>query len=79
MMIDIIRPTYFGRLLDMSDTHLTAPTRFVEVDGDKFGNLDLVERLEIGVALAALNPVTLYGGGAQGYIDYPTLADSSVR
>ena len=36
MMIDIIKPTYLGRLLDMSDTHLNVPTRFVEVDGDKF-------------------------------------------
>lgn len=35
-MIDIIKPTYLGRLLEMSDTHLTVPTRFVEVDGDKF-------------------------------------------
>ena len=36
MTIDIIKPTYLGRLPKMSDTHLTAPTRFVEVDGDKF-------------------------------------------
>jgi N-ethylmaleimide reductase len=26
-------------------------------------------------ALAALDPATLYGGGARGYIDCPTLAD----
>ena len=36
-------------------------------------NPDLVERLETGAPLAALNPATLYGGGAAGYIDYPTL------
>jgi N-ethylmaleimide reductase len=42
-------------------------------------NPDLVERLEIGAPLAPLNPATLYGGGAQGYIDYPTFADSSIR
>ena len=35
MTIDIIKPTYLGRLLEMSDTHLTAPP-FFEVDGDKF-------------------------------------------
>ncbi|WP_176598681.1 alkene reductase [Sphingobium sp. 15-1] len=34
-------------------------------------NPDLVERLENGVPLAQLNPATLYGGGAEGYIDYP--------
>lgn len=35
-MIDIIAPDQLERLLDMSETHLSAPTRFVEVDGEKF-------------------------------------------
>ncbi|KRG70520.1 alkene reductase [Pseudoxanthomonas dokdonensis] len=40
-------------------------------------NPDLVERLQTGAPLAELNPATLYGGGAEGYIDYPALdADS---
>ena len=39
-------------------------------------NPDLVERLKRGAALAALNPATLYGGGAEGYTDYPTLAEA---
>lgn len=38
------------------------------------GNPDLVERLQTGVELASFDPSTLYGGGAKGYIDYPTLA-----
>ncbi|HCE5827426.1 TPA: alkene reductase [Pseudomonas aeruginosa] len=43
--------------------------------GHKFiANPDLVERLKAGAPLAQLNPATLYGGGAEGYIDYPTLA-----
>lgn len=42
------------------------------------GNPDLVERLKTGAPLAAFNPATLYGGGAAGYIDYPTLAESSA-
>jgi N-ethylmaleimide reductase len=42
-------------------------------------NPDLVERLMTGAPLAALNPATLYGGGAQGYIDYPTLADAHAQ
>jgi len=42
-------------------------------------NPDLVERLKTGAPLAALNPATLYGGGAQGYTDYPTLADSLAQ
>ncbi|APW36373.1 alkene reductase [Rhodoferax koreense] len=37
-------------------------------------NPDLVERLKSGAPLAQLNPSTLYGGGAAGYTDYPTLA-----
>lgn len=42
-------------------------------------NPDLVERLHSGAALAPLNPATLYGGGAEGYIDYPALADASAQ
>ena len=37
-------------------------------------NPDLVQRLRDDAPLAALNPKTLYGGGAEGYIDYPALA-----
>ena len=40
-------------------------------------NPDLVERLRVDAPLAPLNPATLYGGGAAGYTDYPTLADQS--
>ncbi len=36
-------------------------------------NPDLVRRLQEDAPLAALNPKTLYGGGAEGYIDYPAL------
>ena len=36
-------------------------------------NPDLVERLKTGAPLAEMDPNTLYGGGAAGYIDYPTL------
>ena len=39
-------------------------------------NPDFVERLETGAALNQLDPSTLYGGGAKGYTDYPTLADA---
>lgn len=42
-------------------------------------NPDLVERLQSGAPLSAFNPATLYGGGATGYIDYPTLAESGTR
>ncbi|WP_338637310.1 alkene reductase [Erwinia persicina] len=38
-------------------------------------NPDLVASLKSGAPLAALNPATLYGGGAEGYTDYPALND----
>ena len=41
------------------------------------GNPDLVERLKTDAALSAFDPATLYGGGAAGYIDYPTLTESA--
>lgn len=34
-------------------------------------NPDLVERFKEGIPLAQLDPKTLYGGGAEGYTDYP--------
>ena len=37
-------------------------------------NPDLVRRLREGSALNAVDRATLYGGGAKGYTDYPTLA-----
>ena len=37
-------------------------------------NPDLVARLKSGAPLAEINPATLYGGGAEGYTDYPALA-----
>ena len=37
-------------------------------------NPDLVERLRADAPLNALDKDTLYGGGAKGYTDYPTLA-----
>jgi len=36
-------------------------------------NPDLVERLRRNAPLNALDMTTLYGGGAKGYVDYPTL------
>jgi len=41
-------------------------------------NPDLVQRLREDAALAPMNPKTLYGGGAEGYTDYPTLEAQSA-
>ena len=42
-------------------------------------NPDLVERLKQNAPLNELNRDTLYGGGAKGYTDYPTLAGWPLR
>jgi N-ethylmaleimide reductase len=42
-------------------------------------NPDLVERVRVGAPLNEADPSTFYGGGAEGYIDYPMLeADAAM-
>jgi N-ethylmaleimide reductase len=41
-------------------------------------NPDLVRRLRDDAPLAPLNQKTLYGGGAEGYIDYPSLESETA-
>ncbi len=42
------------------------------------GNPDLVERLRRKAPLAEADPATFYGGGAEGYTDYPSLDRAAV-
>ncbi len=61
-----------GYDLDRATTRIAAG----EVDLVSFGrpfisNPDLPDRFRNGIPLAALDPATLYGGGAKGYTDYP--------
>ncbi len=42
-------------------------------------NPDLVERLRIGAPLAEPDKATMYGGGAHGYSDYPTLGQAQAE
>jgi len=41
-------------------------------------NPDLVERLQLDAPLNEMDSKTLYGGGAEGYTDYPTLAQAQA-
>lgn len=45
----------------------------VAVGRPVLANPDLVERWQTGAALNEPNQATFYGGGAEGYVDYPTL------
>ena len=68
-----------GYDLDLATSRLAEDQADLIAFGRPFiGNPDLVERLKSDAPLSALNPATLYGGGAEGYIDYPTLAESSA-
>lgn len=41
-------------------------------------NPDVVERLRVGAPLAEADPSTFYGGGAAGYIDYPSFETATI-
>lgn len=64
--------------LPLATSHLAEDKADLIAFGRPFiANPDLVERLQSGAPLAAIDPTTLYGGGAAGYTDYPHFADTS--
>lgn len=64
-----------GYDLALANAHLSQGKADLFAFGRPFiSNPDLVARLKESAPLAALRPETLYGGGAEGYIDYPALA-----
>jgi N-ethylmaleimide reductase len=68
-----------GHDLELASARLAADQADLLALGRPFvANPDLVERLKTGAPLAALDPKTLYGGGAQGHIDDPTLAEAGA-
>lgn len=65
---------------DLATTRLTEDKADLFAFGRPFiANPDLVERLKADAPLANFNPATLYGGAAEGYIDYPALAVANAR
>lgn len=61
----------------LAEKHLSEGAADLVAFGRPFiANPDLVARLKTGAELAAMDPATLYGGGAAGYTDYPSLASA---
>lgn len=78
---ELFRPLWPGVLIAAGNyTHATALAALMgsHADAIAFGrqfiaNPDLVERLRKGAELNPYNRATFYGGGAEGYTDYPAL------
>ncbi|SKD04909.1 N-ethylmaleimide reductase [Burkholderia sp. CF099] len=77
---------HFGGLLILNGNYELDTAKQVidsgRADAVSFGRLyianpDLVERFERGAPLNEIDTSTYYTGGAKGYLDYPTLAQSS--
>jgi len=81
-----MRPLYSGKILLNSDYDgQSARERLAEgiADGISFGrpfisNPDLVHRLAAGAPLSPGDAGTFYSGGAEGYVDYPTLHEAKA-
>jgi N-ethylmaleimide reductase len=64
-----------GYDLALAQQAVEAGADLVAVGKAYIANPDLVERLQVGGPFNTPDKMTFYGGGAQGYTDYPTLAD----
>ena len=80
------RPLYPGTLIvaggytfDRANAVLKAGLADLVAFGQLFlANPDLPERFKRSAPLNTPNPATFYGGGAEGYIDYPTLEEQTA-
>ncbi|CAN7152413.1 alkene reductase [Acidovorax sp. LjRoot74] len=59
---------------ELADTALTQGADIVAFGRPFIANPDLVARLHANAPLNEVNRATLYGGGAEGYTDYPALS-----
>jgi 2,4-dienoyl-CoA reductase-like NADH-dependent reductase (Old Yellow Enzyme family) len=81
-----MRTLYSGKILLNSDYDgHSGRGRMAEgiADGISFGrpfisNPDLVHRIAVGAPLSPGNVSTFYAGGAEGYVDYPTLDEAEA-
>jgi 2,4-dienoyl-CoA reductase-like NADH-dependent reductase (Old Yellow Enzyme family) len=76
-----MRPHYSGKIVINSDYNWSSAWNRVEAgnaDAVSIGRLfianpDLVRRIALGASLNEGDSATYYSGGAEGYVDYPTL------
>lgn len=86
--VDLVREHWDGTLIVNSNFPVDWPPEvaeqiIVEDRGDLYcygrrfiSNPDLVERIRTGAPIAEADMRTFYGGGREGYTDYPTLAEA---
>ncbi|MGB6245553.1 alkene reductase [Gordonia sp. (in: high G+C Gram-positive bacteria)] len=78
----LVRRHYLGSIItngghtpESAETALTTGAADLVSFGRPFiANPDLPERIRHGAELQAPDPATFYGGGTEGYLDYPTLS-----
>jgi N-ethylmaleimide reductase len=81
-----VRANYSGRIVINSDYDWRDARERIcagHADAVSIGRLfianpDLVKRLATGAPLNEGDPTTFYAGGAQGYVDYPTLEQAEA-
>lgn len=59
---------------ELADAALANGADIVAFGRPFIANPDLVARLKVNAPLNEVNRATLYGGGAEGYTDYPALS-----
>ena len=82
----VMRRHYRGRIFINADSNWNDARQLAEhgnVDGVSIGrhfisNPDLVKRIALGAALNEGDSATFYSGGAEGYVDYPTLEEAKA-
>ena len=82
----VVRANYSGRIVINSDYDWRDARERIcagHADAVSIGRLfianpDLVKRLATGAPLNEGDPTTFYAGGAQGYVDYPTLEQAEA-
>jgi len=85
-ILAILRPNFGGRIIANGGLDPVSGAALVasgQADMVSFGrrfiaNPDLVERIHQGGPFNQPDPFTFYGGGAHGYLDYPTLAPARI-